>query len=189
MTEMTSRSASAEAQAEPRYFDDVRVGDRLPELVKGPMSTTHLMRWSAAIENWHKIHYDRTFTQEHDKLPDLLVNGSLKQNFLVQVVKDWATHHGWPWKVGFQFRAMDVVGSTLFVWGEVTGLLKLDAYGLVELKLGIRNQDGQESTPGSATVALPYRGGPPVPYPFVAPTGDALDRAKQKAEPTPGLGN
>lgn len=161
----------------PRYFDDVAVGDRLPEIVKGPMTTAHLMRWSAAIENWHKIHYDRPFAQQHDGLPDLLVNGSLKQNFLVQIVKDWATCHGWPWKTGFQFRAMDVVGSTLWVWGEVTGLLPLERYGLVEIKLGIRNQAGQQSTPGTAMVALPYRDGPSIPYPFVAPTPGELERA------------
>ncbi|MFM0077038.1 acyl dehydratase [Paraburkholderia sediminicola] len=179
---MNSSAFLAETRIEPRYFDDVRIADRLPELTKGPLTTTHLMRWSSAIENWHKIHYDRTFTQEHDRLPDLLVNGSLKQNFLVQIVKEWATHHGWPWKVNFQFRAMDVVGSTLVVWGEVTGLLKLERYGLVEVKLGIRNQDGQESTPGSATIALPYRGGPAVPYPFVAPSNEEITAARTVEE-------
>ena len=44
----------------------------------------HLMRWSAAMENWHRIHYDRTFAQEHDKLADILINGSLKQQFILQ---------------------------------------------------------------------------------------------------------
>ena len=28
-------------------------------LRKGPLTTVHLMRWSAAMENWHKIHYDQ----------------------------------------------------------------------------------------------------------------------------------
>jgi acyl dehydratase len=168
--------------AGPRYFDDVRIGERVPELVKGPLGTSHLMRWSAAIENWHKIHYDRRFTQEHDRLPDLLVNGSLKQNFLVQLAKDWATPYGWTWKVGFQFRAMDVVGSTLFIWGEVTALLKLEHYGIVEMKLGIRNQDGQESTPGMASIALPYRDGPALAYPFQPPSPTELATAKAAQE-------
>jgi acyl dehydratase len=168
--------------AAPRFFEDVVPGEALPDLQKGPFTTPHLMRWSAAIENWHKIHYDRDFAQQHDKLPDLLVNGSLKQNFLLQIVKDWATHHGWPWRVSFQFRAMDVVGSTLFVWGRVTRKLSLPAYGLVDIELGIRNQDGQQSTPGKATVALPYRDGPPVPYPFVPPSDAELKAAEARAE-------
>jgi len=166
----------------PRYFEDVEVGETLTELQKGPFTTPHLFRWSAAMENWHKIHYDREFSQLHDKLPDLLVNGSLKQNFLLQIVKDWATHHGWPWKVSFQFRAMDLVGSTLFIWGRVTRKLELDGYGVVELELGIRNQNGKESTPGKALVALPYRDGSAVPYPFIPPSSEVFSRAAEKTE-------
>ena len=72
------------------YFEDVSVGQELPPLVKGPLGPIHLMRWSAAMENWHRIHFDREFAVGHDKLPDLLINGSLKQQFLVQWAKDWA---------------------------------------------------------------------------------------------------
>ncbi|MBM9594705.1 hotdog family protein [Roseitranquillus sediminis] len=175
-------AARADAPADPRHFEDVSLGERLGDLQKGPFTTPHLMRWSAAIENWHKIHYDRDFTQQHDKLPDLLVNGSLKQNFLLQIVKDWATPHGWPWKVSFQFRAMDVVGSTLFVWGAVKRKIPLRDFGLVELELGIRNQEDRQSTPGKATVALPYREGGPVPYPFVPPSADELAAGEARAE-------
>lgn len=151
-------------------FDDVEVGQTIDPLVKGPLGSTHLMRWSAAMENWHRIHYDRTFAQEHDKLPDILVNGSLKQQFILQFLKDWAGRDGWVWKVGFQFRAMNLINETLYVWAKVTSKRDAGPYGLVELDLGIRNADGVESTPGSATVALPHRNGPPVPYPFQPPT-------------------
>ena len=157
--------------AEQLYFDDVRPGQELPRLTKGPLGEIHLFRWSAAMENWHRIHYDRRFAQEQDKLPDLLVNGSLKQQFITQIVKDWAGRDGWVWKVGFQFRAMNTVGDTLHVWGKVKSTERLQDYGLVVVELGIVNQDGKENTPGQATVALPFRGGKPVPYPFVPPPG------------------
>jgi acyl dehydratase len=147
-------------------FEDVDVGGEIPPLIRGPFTTTHLMRWSAAAENWHKIHYDLPFATGHDKLPGLLINGSIKQQFLSQVVKDWVGPEGWVWKVRFQFRAMNVAGETLTTWGRVTKKHALDAFGLIELELGIRNEKGVESTPGSATVALPFRAGPAVPYPF-----------------------
>ena len=152
------------------YFEDVTEGQELPLLEKGPLGPIHLFRWSAAMENWHRIHYDRRFAVEHDKLPDLLINGSLKQQFMVQMVKDWAGREGWVWKVSFQFRAMNSVGETLHVWGRVKSTERLQDYGLVVLDLGIVNQDGKESTPGEATLALPFRNGRPVPYPFVPPT-------------------
>jgi len=150
-------------------FDDVEIGQTLPVLEKGPLTTAHLMRWSAAMENWHKIHYDLPFTLEHDKLPGLLINGSLKQQFMMQLLKDWVGPEGWVWKVSFQFRAMNVVGETLQVWGRVTGKRQAGEFGLVDLDIGITNDKGTESTPGKATVALPLRGGKPLPYPFVAP--------------------
>lgn len=150
-------------------FEEVEVGQQVPGLEKGPLTTAHLMRWSAAMENWHKIHYDKPFAIEHDKLPGLLINGSLKQQFIMQLLKDWVGSAGWVWKVSFQFRAMNVVGEKLQIWGRVLDKQDGPGYGLVTLELGIVNDAGTESTPGKATIALPYRNGQPVPYPFVPP--------------------
>jgi acyl dehydratase len=151
------------------FFEDVEVGSRIPDLDKGPLTTAHLMRWSAAMENWHKIHYDKAFAMEHDKLPGLLINGSLKQQFVIQILKDWAGPQGWVWKSSFQFRAMNLVGEKITVWGKVKDKRRGPDFGVVDLELGIVNEEGKESTPGAGVVALPYRGGKPLPYPFVPP--------------------
>jgi acyl dehydratase len=152
-------------------FDDVPLGLAIGPLHKGPLTPPMLVRFAAATENWHRIHYDHRFATGHDGLPDLLVNGSLKQQFVVQLLKDWAGPEGWLWKVAFQFRAMNRVGETLQVWGRVVDRQAHAACGLVTLEIGVRNGAGLESTPGTAVVALPLRGGPPLPYPFVPPTG------------------
>ena len=151
------------------FYEDVALGSELPRLAKGPLTTAHLMRWSAAMENWHKIHYDKPFALGHERLPGLLINGSLKQQFMLQLLKDWVGPGGWVWKVSFQFRAMNLVEETLSVWGRVTAKRDGPGYGLIDLELGIVNDEMKESTPGKATVAVPYRGGAPVPYPFVPP--------------------
>jgi acyl dehydratase len=150
-------------------FEDVQVGMELQPLAKGPLGPVHLMRWSSSMENWHRIHYDRPFAVEHDRLPDLLINGSLKQQFLVQLLRDWVGPNGWVWKMSFQFRAKNLAGETLKAWGRVTDTERGSDFGLVHLEIGVVNGKGQQSTPGTAVVALPYRAGPPVPYPFVAP--------------------
>lgn len=150
-------------------FEDVSIDQAVGPLVKGRLTSAMLMRWSAAMENWHRIHYDRSFAVEHDRLPDLLINGSLKQQFVAQMLKDWAGHEGWLWKMSIQFRAMNKVGETLQAWGRVRSKTPVEGFGLVTLEIGITNEHGIESTPGTAVVALAHRGGPPVPYPFVAP--------------------
>ena len=147
-------------------FSSITIGDDIPDLVRGPMTPVHLMRWSSAIENWHRIHYDKPFALEHEKLPDLLVNGSWKQHFVVQGLREWAEPDGWLLRVAFEFRQMDVVGSTLTAWGRVVKTSTVDGLGYVELATGIRNEHGVESTPGSATVVFPLTVA--VPYPFPA---------------------
>ena len=47
------------------------------------------MRWSAATENWHPLHFDWKYATEHDGLPDVLVSGSWKQHVLIQLLSDW----------------------------------------------------------------------------------------------------
>lgn len=154
-------------------FEDIQAGMQLAPLPKGPLGPAHLMRWSAAMENWHRIHYDRTFAVEHDKLPDILINGSLKQQFLIQLLRDWVEPDGWVWKVDFQFRAKNLVGEMLYAWARVVDTRRAPDFGLVNLEIGIHNDEGLQSTPGTAVVALPYRDGAPLPYPFVPPQESA----------------
>jgi acyl dehydratase len=148
------------------YYEDITVGQDLPNIVKGPMTTAHIMRWSAAMENWHRIHYDWRYATQHDKLPDVVVNGSWKQHVMIQLVTDWAGETGWAWKVNFQFRGMNLPGDTLNAWGRVKSTEERGAYGLAHLEIGLKNQKGDEGTPGTAIVVFPKRGGPKVPYPF-----------------------
>jgi acyl dehydratase len=149
-----------------RYADDVTVGEDLPPLVRGPITTAHIMRWSAATENWHRIHYDWRYATGHDHLPDVVVNGSWRQHVLIQLVHDWATTGGWVRRIGFQFRGLNLPGETLTAWGRVTSLERRGEWGLASIDLGVRNDAGTEGTPGTASVVLPRRGGPAVPYPF-----------------------
>ncbi|OZF01378.1 acyl dehydratase [Rhodococcoides fascians] len=145
-------------------FRQLGVGEELPHHTAGPITGVHLMRWSSAIENWHRIHYDLPFATEHEGLPGLLINGSWKQHFLLQMLRRWAGPGAWVSKVGFQFRSMDVAGATLTAWGRVTALEEKDGLGYADLEIGIRDQSGREGTLGSATVVFPAERDVPYPY-------------------------
>ena len=86
-----------------------------------------------------------------------------------QFLKDWTSPGGWPWKARFEHRAMLVPGDVLIMWGRVTGKQEKAHMGMIDLEIGMKTHDGVESMPGSATVVLPLRNGPPIPYPFVPP--------------------
>jgi acyl dehydratase len=147
-------------------FDELQVGFRFAPLDKGRITTAHIMRWSAAVENWHRIHYDYRFATEHDKLPDVLINGSWKQHVLVQLLKDGLGHKGWLWKMKFRYKKMDLAGESLRATAEVTGLQVIDGLGFVTLSILLLTDKDEISTVGTAIGVLPLRGGRAVPYPF-----------------------
>jgi acyl dehydratase len=147
-------------------FEDVSVGLEIPAVAKGPLSTAHVVRWSAAMENWAPIHYDWRYATEHDGLPDVLVNGSWKQHVMMQALTDFVGDTGWLWRMKFQYRGMTVPGDTVTAWGRVTAVAVRGAWGVADLDIGLVDQNGVETSPGTASVVLPRRGGPAVPYPF-----------------------
>ena len=151
------------------YFEDLEVGAEMPRLVKGPMTNLHIMRWSAAMENWHRIHYDQQFAREVDGLPDVLVNGSWKQQMLCQLVKDFAGRDGWLWRIRFEFRDMDPAGNTIIAGGLIEELAEQDSLGYARLSIFLSNQLDRITTRGAAIAVLPKRGGRAVPYPFRPP--------------------
>ena len=130
------------------YYDDVSVGQQMPPLVIGPLTATHMFRWSAAIENWHRIHYDQSFAIYHEGLPNVLGQGSWKQSILPRYLKDLCLPDGWPWKVQFQHRAMIVPGDTITVWATVTNKFEEEGMGFVEMDVGMRLGYDAESCPG-----------------------------------------
>ena len=156
-------------------WEDVNVGARASELDKGPITTAHIMRWSAAVENFHRIHYDQRFATGHDKLPDVLINGSWKQHVLVQLAKDAFGPDGWLWKIKFRYKKMDVAGDTIRGIADVIAKQEVDGFGFVTLRVTLIDQKDAVSTAGFAIGVLPLPGGPAVPYPFVPkPAYDAV---------------
>jgi acyl dehydratase len=143
-----------------RALADVAVGDPIGPVVHGPLTVMHLVRWCAAMENWHRIHYDERFCQEHEGLPGPLVNGSWKQQVLAQLLKEWAGPTGWLLALEYQFRGMDTVGATLTARGSVTAVDDHGDHGDVHARVELVNAEGEATTVGEAVVRLPTRGAP-----------------------------
>lgn len=147
-------------------WNDAKPGALAGSLDKGVMTTAHIMRWSAAVENWHRIHYDWRFATGHDKLPDVLINGSWKQHVMVQLVKDALGADGWLYKIKFRYKKMDVAGDAIRARAEVVDKREVEGLGFVTLRITLTNQKDEVSTAGYAIGVLPLPGGRKVPYPF-----------------------
>jgi acyl dehydratase len=160
-----------------RTYSDARVGDLIGPVSYGPLTVMHLVRWGAALENWHRIHYDCEFCTAHEGLPGPLINGSWKQQVLAQLLKEWAGPAGWLLALTFEFRGMDVVGETLTASGRVISGEDFGDYGDVLCSIELTNSAGNSTTVGEALVRLPTEPQTAVAYPVDPENGGSFSLA------------
>ena len=139
------------------FWDDVQEDQELPTLVKHP-TTRQLVRYAGASGDFYEIHYDKDFAVSTG-LEGVIVHGALKNAFLGQVVTDWIGESGALKRLTVSYRGMDVPGDTLTCRGRVARKYVKDGEHLVDCDLWLENEKQEKTTPGSATVALPTRGG------------------------------
>jgi acyl dehydratase len=140
------------------YFEEVAEGTELPPVIKGPMTTTHLVRWAAANGNYARIHWDLPFAQLRQRLANVVVNGSLKNQYLGQLLVNFAGQEGWFKRFYVEHRGMDYPGDVLTASGSVTGKEERGGFGYVYCQVTLSNNRGEQTASGRATVVLPKRG-------------------------------
>ena len=144
--------------AQQRYWEDIDVGMSLPEVVKGPMTTSHLVRWAAANGNYARIHWDLPFAQLHQGLPNVVVNGSLKNQYLGQLLLDFAGEEGWFQRFYVEHRGMDFPGDVITASGTVTAKEESEGFGYITCQVALRNSRGEQTASGQGKLILPRRG-------------------------------
>ena len=137
------------------YFEDVSVGDEIPELKKEP-STQQLVQWAAGSGDFYQIHYDTAFAQ-NTGLDGIIVHGALKHAWLGDLLHRFAAPGGRVQRVACSYRGMDVPGESYRLRGTVTKKSEEDGRRLVELEIWGENENGQKTTPGTGVVELPSR--------------------------------
>ena len=141
--------------AEQIYWDDVTEGTELPELVKNP-TTQQLVKYAGASGDYYQIHYDKDFAKAND-LDGVILHGALKNAFLGHLVTKWMGPEGDLKRLACQYRGMDVPGTPITAKGVVTRKYQEQGANLIDCEIWLENKDGEKTTPGSATVALPLR--------------------------------
>ena len=136
------------------YWDDVSEGQGIA--ITEPMTPQRLVIWAAASGDFYQIHYDAEFARGNG-LDGIIVHGALKGMLVGRLLDEWSGERGRVVRWGVSYRGMDPAGQDLRVWGRVTRKYAQDGEARVDLDVGVTQPDGKETTPGSATVALPRR--------------------------------
>ncbi|GIT13381.1 MAG: hypothetical protein CM1200mP35_02010 [Chloroflexota bacterium] len=103
------------------------------------MTTSHLVRWAAANGNYARIHWDLPFAQLHQGLPNVFVNGSLKNQYLGQLLINFAGEEGWFRRFYVEHRGMVFPGDIITGSGTVVSKEEFDSYGRITCQVALSN--------------------------------------------------
>ena len=133
-------------------FDEVEVGDDLPEL---PIELTPTLIISTAIasRDYQDVHHDRDLARERGS-KDIFMNILSTNGFVGRFVTDWAGPEARLKSVSIRLGAPNYPYDVMTMSGRVEELRHGDGEGLVEIAVRGANGLGDHVS-GSVTLALP----------------------------------
>ncbi len=173
--------------ATPRYWEDVKEGEALPVMFKGPMTVTgfiayaqgwgglyiraNKMAWrlidahpGVGIKNRfgipdvpERVHWEEDFALEVGA-PGAYDYGPERTSWLTHHMTNWMGDAGFLRKAGCKIRRHNPEGDMLFIKGSVKRKFIEDGKHLVEIEQEARNQDDELSVLGTGIVELPSKG-------------------------------
>lgn len=133
---------------------DFRLDAALPTLKKSP-SRVDVVLFCAAIRNFHRLHYDETYTKAQG-IKDILVPGFMTGNWCIEAATRACGQGARVRKLRFQNTRMAFVGQEFDVGGRVIGLdLDGDGNQLVTCELAVQNDTGEVVTKATVQISFP----------------------------------
>src|ERR1700679_2152535 len=114
--------------------EGVRVGDKLPEHVRGPITRTTLALFAGASNDYVRLHIDSDYAKDAG-MDDVFAHGMLSMAYLAQAVGAWAPA-GRLKRWSARFTAITPLCATVHCRGEVVELFEEDGQRLARLKIG-----------------------------------------------------
>jgi acyl dehydratase len=154
--------------AEPRYWEDVEIGEDMPVMEKGLLTMMEIVRFSMLappvprrIEQrrpWTEIGFAREKQQRRAGLEDASDYGPQRVCWLGQFATDWMGDEGALKKLAVKIRHPNIIGDVNTVRGKVKGKRIAHGEHLATCEIAVVNQSGLVTAPGTAVIALPSRG-------------------------------
>ncbi|CAA7612284.1 MaoC family dehydratase [Magnetospirillum sp. SS-4] len=133
-------------------FQDISVGDAIPDLVKPVITRTQLALFAGASGDHNPIHLDDEQAR-NGGLPGVIAHGMLSMAFLGQVLTNWAPQKAVR-SYSARFTAMAFPGDTITCKGVVKAKGEEAGEAYVDLDITALNQKGEQTLAGQARIAL-----------------------------------
>jgi len=173
-------------RTERRFWEDVKVGDPLHTIIKGPLTPTaeiafesyfgiYLVGNNVAAKLYAKhpalmipneqgipeppqrVHWDNAFTQRLLGLPGAYDLGPERCSWLIQGVTDWMGDDSRITKIDARYHKFNYMGDVTWVKGKVAEKSERDGKGFVTLHVECVNHRDEITASATAEAELPKR--------------------------------
>lgn len=138
------------------YFEDVAVGDKVPQWSR----TTDFMNWNryaAVNDEFVYMHMDDEAGRVALNEQGAFGMGNLRYAYIVNALQHWIGDEAVVAEIGCQFRAINQKNDVLTVLATVAAKEEAGAEGRIRLDIDVVNQKGEATCPGHAIVVVPRR--------------------------------
>jgi len=135
-------------------FTNIKVGDAIPPVTKGPVTSELMVRWAAGSGDFNPIHYDKDWALNQG-LPSTVIAGPMKAAMLAHYLTHWAGSLSALKSLQCRYRGMDGAGDTLTLYGKVTAIEITKDGGQIVCDVWTQNQRGETTTTGVGKLILP----------------------------------
>jgi len=175
-----------EKRTTERYWDDVKVGDKLPAIIKGPLTPTAEIAFESYFgvylvgnkvaanlyakhpnlmipneqgvpEPPQRVHWDNAFTTRLLGLPGAYDLGPERCSWLIQCVTDWIGDNGFLTKIDAQYRKFNYMGDVTWTRGEVVDKFESDGKAYVKCAIECINHRDEITAKATTEAELPRR--------------------------------
>jgi acyl dehydratase len=179
-----------EQRTAERYWEDVRIGEPIHRLIKGPLTPTaeiafesyfgiYLVGNVVAAQLYQKhpalmipneqgvpeppqrVHWDNAFTQRLLGLPGAYDLGPERCSWLIQGVTNWIGNNAFITKIEARYLKFNFMGDVTWVQGKVTDKYLRDGKGYVRFALECVNHRDEVTATADAEAELPLRSAAP----------------------------
>ncbi len=137
------------------YFEDVEIGDRLPELVTAPVTHLQLVRYAGASGDFNPLHTDPAIG-EAIGVGGIIAHGMLIMGFVGRMLSDYLGPLALK-KFGVRFKGMTHLGDVITCTGTITEKYLEGGEGRIAGKVQASDQNGDVKVTGTFVAALPQR--------------------------------
>jgi acyl dehydratase len=139
------------------YFEDIKIGDEMPKLVKGPLQKLQHVIYAGASGDFNPLHTDDDFARLVGMKDGVITHGMLIMGFVGQAITNWISKKNLK-RFGVRFAGMTKPGNTITITGKVIDKRSQGGQNLITCEVTAVDETGDVKVTGSFDAALPSKG-------------------------------